>query len=155
MAKVNVYLNFEGNCEQAFNFYRSVFGGEFKTFMRFKDLPMPGMTMDEHEQNMLMHVALPVGKEDILMGSDTPKTVKVSPGNNVRISLTPETMDEAERLFEALSAGGKVGMPLAKQVWGDFYGDFEDKFGIFWMVDYAYPKPETGAELMSAAKATK
>ncbi len=151
MAKLNVYLNFEDKCEEAFNFYRAVFGGEFKTVMRFKDMPMPGGKTDPRDQDKIMHIALPIGKDDILMGSDTPRSMKIVHGNNVRISLTPETKEEASRLFSELSVGGKIEMPMADMPWGDYYGDFRDRYGVYWMVDYAYPKAEVKPEPMSIA----
>ncbi len=159
MAKVDVYLNFPGNTEEAFNFYRSVFGGEFRAIIRFKDMPMPGAPTPKNEENKIMHVALPIGKDDILMGSDALEShgQKVIQGNNVRISIFPESKAEADKIFKALSAGGTVEMPLADQAWGDYYGGLKDKFGIYWMVDYAYPKQEAGraareAEAMPASR---
>jgi PhnB protein len=141
--KLNVYLVFPGNTEEAFKFYKSVFGGEFRTVMRFKDMPMPGMKLARKDENKLMHIALPIGKDDVLMASDTtetPGTPKLVMGNNVTLSIFPDSKEEADKLFKALSAGGQVSMPLGNQAWGDYYGDFTDKFGVRWMVDYTYPK---------------
>jgi PhnB protein len=139
--KLNTYLNFAGNAEEAFKFYKSVFGGEF-TLTRFKDMPVPGMTVPKKDENKLMHIALPVGKDDVLMASDVLEGFghKLVVGNNVTVSIFPDSKEEADRIFKALSAGGKVEMPLGNQPWGDYYGGFTDKFGIRWMVDYAYPK---------------
>jgi PhnB protein len=139
--KLNVYLNFSGNAEEAFNFYRSVFGGEFTSLVRFKDMPMPGRKLAPQDEKKLMHIALPVGK-DLLMASDTLESMghRVVNGSNVILSLHPESKEEADRLFRGLSAGGKVEMPMAKQVWGDYYGSFSDKYGVLWMVNYAAPK---------------
>jgi PhnB protein len=142
MAKLNIYLNFAGNTEEAFNFYKSVFGGEFRTIMRFKEMPVPGVKLDKKDENKIMHIALPVGKDDILMASDMLEShgQKLVAGNNVSISIFPDSKEEAYRLFIALSAGGTVQVPLANQAWGDYYGNLKDKFGIQWMIDYAYPK---------------
>ena len=142
MTKLNIYLNFAGNAEEAFAFYRSVFGGEFRSLVRFKDMPMEGMKMPKKDENKIMHVALPVGKDDVLMASDALESMgqTLHRGDNVVLSITPDSKEEADRLFKALSSGGKIEMPLADQVWGDYYGSFVDKFGVRWMVDYTYPK---------------
>jgi PhnB protein len=142
MTKVNVYLNFAGNAEEAFKFYKSALGGEFTSIVRFKDMPVQGMKIPPKDENKLMHIALPVGKDDILMASDSLESFghKLEQGNNVYISLHPESKSEADRLFKALSAGGMVEMPMADQVWGDYYGNFRDKFGVCWMINYASPK---------------
>ena len=142
MTKLNTYLNFAGNTEEAFNFYKSVFGGEFRTIIRFKDMPMPGVTIAKKDENKIMHIALPVGKDDVLMASDALEShgQKLVVGNNVSISIFPDSKEEEDRLFKALSAGGTIQMPIANQPWGDYYGGLKDKFGVLWMVDYAYPK---------------
>ncbi len=142
MTKLNVYLNFAGNTEEAFNFYRTVFGGQFSSVVRFKDMPMQGTKLPKEDENKIMHMALPIGKGDLLMGTDTLESLgmKLTRGDNVRLSLHPETREEADRLFRALAAGGTVEMPMADQVWGDYYGSLRDRFGVPWMVDYAYPK---------------
>lgn len=142
MTKFNIYLNFAGNTEEAFNFYRSVFGGEFSSFVRFKDMPMPGQKLRKEDENKLMHIALPVGKEDILMASDALESLgqKLTQGDNVYISISPESKEEADRIFKALSSGGTIEMPIADQPWGDYYGNFVDRFGIQWMVNYSKPK---------------
>ena len=140
MPIVNIYLNFNGNCEEAFNFYKSVFGGEFPYIGRFKDMPpQEGIPpMPEEMQNKIMHVSLPTSKETMLMGSDTggewaPSYVQ---GNNFSISINPTSKEEADRLFNGLSEGGKVTMPLNDTFWGDYFGMFTDKFGINWMISY-------------------
>ena len=140
MTKVNTYLNFGGNAEQAFNFYRSIFGGEFSSLVRFKDMPMEGVDLSAEDQEMIMHIALPIGS-DVLMASDAPESLgfKVSFGNHSYISIHPESKPEADRLFNALSQGGAVEMPIADQAWGDYYGSFRDKFGVGWMVNYSPP----------------
>ncbi len=140
--KLNTYLNFAGNAEEAFKFYRSVFGGEFGTITRFKDMPVSGMPVPKKEENKLMHISLPIGKDDVLMASDVLEGFghNLIVGNNVAVMIAPDSKEDAERIFKALSAGGKIEMPLGNQPWGDFYGGFTDKFGIRWMVDYMYPK---------------
>jgi PhnB protein len=131
-------LNFGGNCEEAFNFYKSVFGGEFLTVMRFKDVPAE-YQMAASESEWIMHVALPIGQGTILMGSDRPAAMgPTTTGNNVYISINTESEQEATRLFNRLSAGGQVTMPLEKAFWGAYFGMFTDKFGIQWMVNYDY-----------------
>jgi PhnB protein len=148
MTKLNVYLNFTGNAEEAFKFYRSVFGGEFRSVIRFKEMPVPGMTVPKKDENKLMHIALPIGQDDMLMASDVLELPehKLAVGNNVTLSILPDSKEAAEKIFKALSAGGNIEMPLANQVWGDYYGSFTDKFGVRWMVDYEYPKqPEDNA----------
>ncbi|MBI5410185.1 MAG: VOC family protein [Nitrospirae bacterium] len=140
--KLNTYLNFAGNTEEAFKFYESVFGGELTPIVRFKDMPMEGVKIPKEEENKVMHVGLPVGKDQMLMGTDTLESLgqKLIVGNNTYISIHPESKEEADRIFKALSAGGTVEMPMADQVWGDYFGSFKDKFGVQWMVNYTYPK---------------
>jgi PhnB protein len=141
MASVNVYLNFDGNCEEAFNFYRSVFGGEFPYIGRFKDMPAeegkPGVRKEQ--ENHIMHVSLPISKETMLMGSDVGGewTSYYKQGNNFAVSITADSKEEADRLFNGLSAGGQVTMPLNTTFWGDYFGMFTDKFGINWMMSYS------------------
>ena len=139
MATVNIYLTFNGNCEEAFKFYKSVFGGEFPYIGRFKDMP-PGEDpkLKPGEENRIMHVSLPITKETILMGSDTGGewASGYSQGNNFSISITADSQEEAEKLFNGLSAGGKVTMPMSKTFWTDSFGTFTDKFGINWMVSF-------------------
>ncbi len=139
MAQINPYLNFDGRTEEAFTFYKSVLGGEFTTLQRIKEIP-GGDKFPPHEQSRIMHVALPIGQGNILMGSDTMESMghKLQPGNNVHISLNALNEAEATRLFNGLSAGGKVTMPLEKTFWGALFGMFIDKFGIQWMVNYDY-----------------
>lgn len=137
MAAVNPYLNFNGNTEEAFNFYKSVFGGEFLALMRFKDNAECGQ-MSESDQERIMHVALPIGNGNALMGTDSLESLgqKLTVGNNFYICLSPESKEEAERLFNGLSVGGKIEMPLQDMFWGAYYGSFADKFGVQWMVNY-------------------
>ena len=138
MAAVSTYLNFTRNTEEAFNFYRSVFGGEFTgEISRFKDIPssenMP--PLPEEDKNLVMHVALPILNGHLLMGTDAPESMgfKVNPGNNVYISLHPDTREETKLLFNALSDGGKIEQELQDMFWGDYYGSCADKFGVQWM----------------------
>ena len=141
MAQVNAYLNFKGNCEAAFNFYKSVFGGEFSFIGRFKDMPpSEEMPMDPAMGDKIMHVSLPISKETNLFGSDTGGewASHHKEGNNVQLSINADSEAEADRLFNGLSAGGQVTMPLAKTFWGAYFGMFIDQFGINWMVNYDY-----------------
>lgn len=140
MAKVSTYLNFNGNTEEAFNYYKSVFGTEFVgEISRFGDMPpQEGMPpMSEQLKNKVMHVALPTIGGHLLMGTDAPEEMgfQLKQGNNVYIALHPDTRGEAGKLFNALSEGGKVEMPLAEQFWGDYYGSLTDKYGIGWMIN--------------------
>ena len=142
MASLNPYLNFNGNTEEVFNFYKSVFGGEFATIMRFKDMP-PEHKTPESENNKIMHIALPIGKGNMLMGSDVPDAYpKATPGSNFYISVSAEGEEEARKLFKGLSEGGKVMMPLEKSFWGALFGMFADKFGVSWMVSYDYNRQQ-------------
>lgn len=138
MATTNTYLNFNGNCEEAFNFYKSAFGGEFTFIGRFGSMPeSEDYKVPESDKEKIMHVSLPIGKS-ILMGSDTggdwaPSFVQ---GNNFSVSITAESKQEADTLFYALSVGGKITMPMADTFWGDYFGMFTDKFGIHWMMSF-------------------
>lgn len=139
MAQINPYLTFNGDCEEAFNFYKSVFGGEFPYIGRFKDMPSE-TPLPENVGNLIMHVTLPISSETILMGSDSNEAFGqvAQAGSNVAISINTDSEEEATKLFNGLSAGGKVTMPLEKTFWGAFFGMFTDKFGIHWMVNYDY-----------------
>ncbi|HYZ93015.1 MAG TPA: VOC family protein [Actinomycetota bacterium] len=138
MPKVSVYLNFAGNTEEAFEFYKSVLGGEFSAVVRFKDMPMEGVDIPEADRDKLAHIGLPLGDDQHLMGTDSLASLgqELHQGNNVYISLHPDSREEADRLFNALSAGGTVEMPIDDQPWGDYYGSFTDKFGVHWMVNH-------------------
>ena len=138
MATVSTYLNFTRNTEEAFNFYRSVFGGEFTgEISRFKDIPSSENIphLPEEDKNLVMHVALPILDGHLLMGTDAPESMgfKVNYGNNIYISLHPDTREETKRLFNALSEGGKIEQELQDMFWGDYYGSCADKFGVQWM----------------------
>ncbi|WP_443936543.1 VOC family protein [Pedobacter sp. MW01-1-1] len=140
MASVNPYLTFNGNCEEAFTFYKSVFGGEFPYIGKFKDMPpmegQPPVSAEEGEK--IMHVSLPISAETILMGSDCSETFgqKANFGDNFSISINTDSKEEADKLFDGLSAGGKVNMPMNQTFWGAYFGMFTDKFGINWMVNF-------------------
>jgi PhnB protein len=139
MAIVNVYLTFNGNCEEAFKFYQSVFGGEIPYLGRFKDMPATeGPKISPGDAEKIMHMSLPISKETMLMGSDTGGEWASSykQGNNFSISINTATKEEADKLFSGLSAGGTVIMPMNKTFWGDYFGMFTDKFGINWMVSF-------------------
>ena len=142
MARVSTYLNFNGNTEQAFEFYRSVFGGEFPGgIRRFKDMPasadQPPLPVDTG--HMVIHVELALLGGHMLMGTDAPESMgfTVNAGNNVHINLEPDTRAEADRLFTALTAGGTTDMPLQDMFWGAYFGSLTDQFGIHWMVNCA------------------
>jgi PhnB protein len=140
MAKVSTYLNFPRQTEEAFNFYKSIFGGEFVgKIQRFSEVPAaPGQPpMAEADKNLVMHVALPILGGHVLMGTDAPESMgfKVQSGNNMYINLEPDTRTETKRLFDALSAGGKVEMELQEMFWGDYFGSCTDKYGVQWMFD--------------------
>lgn len=141
MARVSTYLNFMGNTEEAFNFYRSVFGTEFSAPIdRMGSAPTaPGQPpLSEHEKNLVMHVSLPITGGHMLMGTDMLESMghTLVPGNNVNLMLEPDTRSETERLFNALAQGGTVEMPLQKMFWGDTFGSLVDKYGIHWMFNY-------------------
>lgn len=139
MATVNPYLIFNGNCEEAFLFYKSVFGGEFPYIGKFGDMPADENTpkLSESDANRVMHVTLPIGKETILMGSDSnTASGDVKFGHNISISINTDSIAEADKLFNGLSAGGHVSMPMNKTFWGAYFGMFTDKFGIDWMVNF-------------------
>jgi PhnB protein len=137
MALINPYINFNGNAEEAFNFYKSVFGGEFAKVMRFKDLASAEFPVSEKEANKIMHIALPIGK-NILMANDVPEILgRVNENENrSKISISAESKEEADKLFNELSVGGQIEMPIADSPWGSYFGMFRDKYGIEWMVDF-------------------
>lgn len=142
MATANIYLTFDGKCEEAFRFYQSVLGGEIPMWNRFGDMPpqegMPPLA-DEYKDR-IMHVTLPVSKETVLMGSDTmPGMHVLTEGNNFSISLATSSREEAQKLFSGLSVGGNVTMELQDTFWGAYFGMWTDKFGIHWMVNYDDP----------------
>ncbi len=137
MALINPHINFNGNAEEAFTFYKSVFGGEFAMIMRLKDLSSPEFPVAENDANKIMHIALPIGN-NILMGNDVPTSMGKTNENENRskISISTESKEEADKLFNGLSAGGQIEMPIADSPWGSYFGMFRDKYGIEWMVDF-------------------
>ncbi len=137
MALINPHINFNGNAEEAFNFYKSVFGGEFAKIMRYKGISSPEYPIAEKEANKIMHIALPIGK-NILMANDVPDILgKVNENENrSKIAISAESKEEADKLFNGLSAGGNIEFPIGDSPWGSYFGAFRDKFGIEWMVDF-------------------
>ena len=137
MASINPHINFNGNAEEAFNFYKSVFGGEFAKIMRFKDLASAEFPVAENEANKIMHIALPIGKS-ILMANDVPEILGRTNENENRskIVITAESKEEADKLFNGLSADGQIEMPISDSPWGSYFGMFRDKYGIEWMVEF-------------------
>lgn len=138
MIKVNPYLNYDGQAEEAFTFYKSVFGGEFSSVFRMKDAPHADK-LSEEEKSRIMHISLPISDSITLMASDISASFghTLTVGNNVQISVHPDSREEADRIFNGLSAGGKIEMPLEDAFWGDYFGSFVDKFGINWMVNFS------------------
>ena len=137
MASMNPYLNFNGNTEEAFNFYKSVFGGEFVNLTRFRDTAEAGK-LSGADLDKVMHVALPIGKGNILMATDALESMgqKLVIGNNFYISVSTESEAETDKLYNGLSAGGKIELPVQKTFWGAYFGMFQDKYGIQWMISY-------------------
>jgi len=140
MAQVSTYLNFARETEAAFEFYKSVFGTDYLgPIARIGEAPMPEgqPPLSEADKNLVMNVALPITGGHVLMGTDAPESMgfTVTQGNNVYIMLQPDSRTEADRLFAALSAGGKVEMEMQDMFWGDYYGSFTDKFGVQWMIN--------------------
>ena len=138
MKAVNPYLNFPGNTEEAFNFYKSVFGGEFLAVTRFREFGGGAMGMPEADLDKIAHISLPLGAGCILMGTDVTESSpgKLTMGNNVYITLEPDTIDEAQGLFDGLSQGGRIEMPMQRTEWAELYGICADKYGVQWMVNY-------------------
>ena len=138
MASINPNINFNGNAEEAFEFYRSVFGGQFAKLIRFKDLKGVELPVKAHEMNRIMHIALPIGK-NFLIANDVPEVMGPVNENENRskISISAETLEEAHQLFTGLSAGGVVEMPLGDSPWGTYFAMFRDKYGIEWTIEFA------------------
>jgi len=139
MTTVNPYLVFKGNCEEAFNFYRSAFRGEFRYIGRYKDVPQSDrQTFALETDDKIMHVSLPISAETILMGCDIAETKEqpVVEGNNFSLSVTTDSREEADRLFHELSAGGQIKMPMDQTFWGSYFGVLTDKFGISWTISF-------------------
>jgi PhnB protein len=137
MALINPHVNFNGNAEEAFKFYRSVFGGEFTKIIRFKDLATAGFNISEKEENKIMHIELPIGKSK-LMANDVPEFMgRINENENrSKIVITAESKEEADKLFNGLSAGGQIEGPIGDSPWGSYFGMFRDKYGIEWMVSF-------------------
>jgi PhnB protein len=146
MPSFNPYLNFPGTTEEAFNFYKSVFGGEFAMVMRFKDMTTgegcDGAQVSEADADKIMHISYPLGGDTVLMGTDSLESMgqKLNAGDNFSICIGPDSKEEADRLYQALSEGGTASMPMADMFWGDYWGMLTDKFGIQWMVNYGEKK---------------
>lgn len=143
MATINPYLNFNGNTEDAFNFYKSVFGGEFLSILRFKETP-DGKYLSESNREKIKHISLPIGQEYILIGTDTLEYKEESQieENHYYISIQADSKEDAARIYKELSSGGKIEMPIQDTFWNAFFGMFTDKFGIRWMINYDYSREE-------------
>jgi PhnB protein len=139
MISFTTYLHFMGNTEEAMNFYKSVLGGEFTIFQRYKEVP-GGEKMSKEDQEKIMHVSLDFGNGQIIMATDTVESMeqKLVRGDNFHICVHVKSESEADRIFKGLAAGGKVEMPMNKTFWGAYFGMLIDKFGIPWMVNYSY-----------------
>jgi len=139
MAILNAYINFNGNCEEAFEHYKLVFGGDFSMLSRFSEMPpQEGMELSAEDMNKIMHVSLPISEETMLMGSDVGGewAQKNVVGNNITLSITAESKERADHFFNSLSEGGKVNMPMEKTFWGSYFGMCTDKFDINWMISF-------------------
>lgn len=139
MAEINPYIHFNGNAEEAFTFYKSTFGGELNRIIRFKDMAFnPDFLIPEKEANKIMHVELPIGTSSVLMGSDTPEALGTQNEreNRSKISVTAKSKEEADKIFNGLSAGGHIEMPMEDSPWGSYFGMFRDKYGIEWMINF-------------------
>ena len=142
MTTINPWINFNGNAEEAFNFYKSVFGGEFTKIIRFKDLTSAEFKVPENEENKILRIALPISNGNVLIGNDVPEFMgRVSENENrSKISINTETKEEADRLFNELSVGGSIEGPMGDSPWGTYFGMFRDKYGIEWMVEFMQSK---------------
>jgi|SRR3989344_4973068 len=138
MTTINPWINFNGNAEEAFTFYKSVFGGEFAKLIRFKDLASPEFSVAKNEENKIMLITLPIGNSNMLMANDVPEILgKVNENENrSKISITTENKEEADKLFTGLSAGGQVEGPMGQGPWGSYAGMFRDKYGIEWIIEF-------------------
>ena len=152
MTTISAYLNFTGNTEEVFNFYKSVFGGEFAMLMRYKDSPEKDKVSAD-EGDKLMHISLPIGNGCMLMGTDAvgPMGLNLKTGNNFHISLSTESKAEADKLYKGLSAGGSIMVPLGDTFWGDYFAMFTDKYGTQWMISY-HPVDSKVHEQYASAK---
>ncbi len=142
MATINPWINFNGNAEEAFTFYKSVFGGEFAKIVRFKDLASAEFKVPEKEENKIMYIALPIGTDTMLIANDVPEIMgRVNENENrSKISVNTESKEEADRLFTGLSAGGEVEGAMGDGPWGSYAGMFRDKYGIEWIIEFSPDK---------------
>src|SRR6201990_3047625 len=140
MTAINPWINFNGNAEEAFTFYKSVFGGEFAKVIRFKDLASPEFPVSKKEENKIMHIALPIGKHNMLMANDVPEILGKTNENENRskIAISADSKEEADKLFYGLSVGGQIEGPIGESPWGTYFGCFRDKYGIEWMVEFDF-----------------
>ena|SRR3989338_8986246 len=138
MTTINPWINFNGNAEEAFTFYKSVFGGDFTKVIRFKDLANPEYPVAEKDENKIMLIALPIGKNNMLMANDVPEVLgQVNENENrSKISISTESKEEADRVFNGLSSGGKIEVPMSDGPWGSYFGMFRDKYGIEWIIEF-------------------
>ena len=138
MALINPHINFNGNAEEAFTFYKSVFGGDFLKIIRFRDLSSPEFSVADHEANKIMHIALPIGKHNVLIANDVPEFMgRVNENENrSKISVSAESREEADKIFNGLSAGGEIEGQIGDSPWGSYAGMFRDKYGIEWIVEF-------------------
>ncbi len=141
MATINTWINFNGNAQEAFDFYKSVFGGEFAKVVHFKDLASAQFQVAEKEENKIMYIALPIGKDTMLIANDVPEIMgRVNERENrSKILVNTESKEEAERVFHGLSQGGEVEGPIGDSPWGTYAGMFRDKYGIEWIIEYSSP----------------
>ena len=151
MAAINPHINFNGNAEEAFHFYKSVFGGEFARIVRFKDLASADFPVPESEANLIMHIALPIGNT-VLMANDVPPSMGRTNENENRskIVISTESKQEADKLFNVLSAGGQIEMPIDNSPWGTYFGMFRDKYGIEWMVEFDSKKERQAVDSIAS-----
>ena len=136
MPTINPHLHFNGNTEEAFLFYKTVFGGEVKKIIRFKELSTEGFSFPEDELNKIMHISLSIGNNSTISGSDVPSMLGTVNENRSKIAISTASKEEADHLFRGLSAGGQIEMPMADSPWGSYFGMFRDKYGIEWMIDF-------------------
>lgn len=137
MVKINPYINFNGNAEEAFNFYKSVFGGEFSALVRFKDMEIPGFDVPEHEADKIMHIALPIGGNELL-ANDVPEMMgRVNEHENrSKIAVSVSSREEADQIYAGLTVGADIEMPIGDSPWGGYFAMFRDRYGIEWTIDY-------------------
>ena len=142
MATINTWINFNGNAEEAFTFYKSVFGGEFTKVVRFKDIATAEFPVAEKEENKIMYIALPIGANTLLVANDVPEVLGQvnEKENRSKIFVRAESKEEADRLFQGLSSGGEVEGPMGDSPWGSYAGMFRDKYGIEWIIEFSSDK---------------